>query len=67
MQVVVSRPLTGDSSDRGRTDTDEEGLRFDFETDEKLYFVIDEKNNTIDLTERGIDLISGKCAIWRLS
>ena len=28
--------------------------------DEKLYFVIDEKNNTIDLTEKGIDLISGK-------
>jgi len=28
--------------------------------DEVLYFVIDEKNNTIDLTEKGIDLISGK-------
>ncbi len=28
--------------------------------DEELYFVIDEKNNTIDLTEKGIDLISGK-------
>ena len=28
--------------------------------DEPLYFVIDEKNNTIDLTEKGIDLISGK-------
>ncbi|MFL2570699.1 MAG: preprotein translocase subunit SecA [Parvicellaceae bacterium] len=27
--------------------------------DEVLYFVIDEKNNTIDLTEKGIDLISG--------
>ena len=27
--------------------------------DEILYFVIDEKNNTIDLTEKGIDLISG--------
>jgi preprotein translocase subunit SecA len=27
--------------------------------DELLYFVIDEKNNTIDLTEKGIDLISG--------
>ena len=24
--------------------------------DELLYFVIDEKNNTIDLTEKGIDL-----------
>ena len=28
--------------------------------DELLYFVIDEKNNTIDLTEKGIDLISGE-------
>ncbi len=28
--------------------------------DEMLYFVIDEKNNTIDLTEKGIDLISGE-------
>ena len=28
--------------------------------DEVLYFVIDEKNNTIDLTEKGIDLISGE-------
>ena len=28
--------------------------------DEALYFVIDEKNNTIDLTEKGIDLISGE-------
>lgn len=28
--------------------------------DEVLFFVIDEKNNTIDLTEKGIDLISGK-------
>ena len=28
--------------------------------DEVLYFVIDEKNNTIDLTEKGIDLISGQ-------
>ncbi|MCT4581283.1 MAG: preprotein translocase subunit SecA [Flavobacteriales bacterium] len=28
--------------------------------DEVLYFVIDEKSNTIDLTEKGIDLISGK-------
>ena len=27
--------------------------------DELLYF-IDEKNNTIDLTEKGIDLISGE-------
>ncbi len=27
--------------------------------DKELYFVIDEKNNTIDLTEKGIDLISG--------
>ncbi len=28
--------------------------------DRELYFVIDEKNNTIDLTDKGIDLISGK-------
>jgi preprotein translocase subunit SecA len=28
--------------------------------DEELYFVIDEKNNQIELTEKGIDLISGK-------
>ena len=28
--------------------------------DEVLFFVIDEKNNTIDLTEKGIDLISGQ-------
>ena len=28
--------------------------------DDELYFVIDEKNNSIDLTEKGIDLISGK-------
>ena len=27
--------------------------------DVELYFVIDEKNNTIDLTDKGIDLISG--------
>lgn len=27
--------------------------------DAELYFVIDEKNNTIDLTEKGIDLVSG--------
>ena len=29
------------------------------EITEDLFFVIDEKNNTIDLTEKGIDLISG--------
>ncbi len=29
------------------------------EITDELYFVIDEKNNTIDLTEKGIDLISG--------
>ncbi len=28
--------------------------------DEELYFTIDEKNNSIELTMRGIDLISGK-------
>lgn len=28
--------------------------------DKELFFVIDEKNNTIDLTDKGIDLISGK-------
>ena len=27
--------------------------------DEELFFVIDEKNNTIELTAKGIDLISG--------
>jgi preprotein translocase subunit SecA len=27
--------------------------------DKELYFVIDEKNNTIELTDKGIDLISG--------
>ena len=30
------------------------------EIDKELFFVIDEKNNTIDLTDKGIDLISGK-------
>tara|TARA_B100000508_G_scaffold48272_1_gene37527 strand:+ start:76663 stop:80022 length:3360 start_codon:yes stop_codon:yes gene_type:complete len=28
--------------------------------DKELYFTIDEKNNTIDLTDKGIDLLSGK-------
>ncbi|MGM0480008.1 MAG: preprotein translocase subunit SecA [Bacteroidota bacterium] len=28
--------------------------------DNELYFVIDEKNNTIDLTDQGIDMLSGK-------
>ncbi len=28
--------------------------------DKELFYVIDEKNNTIELTEKGIDLISGK-------
>ena len=28
--------------------------------DKKLYFVINEKHNTIELTEKGIDLISGE-------
>ncbi|MGY8926824.1 MAG: preprotein translocase subunit SecA, partial [Flavobacteriales bacterium] len=28
--------------------------------DKELFFVIDEKNNTIELTDKGIDLISGK-------
>ena len=30
------------------------------EADEPLYFTIDEKNNTIDLTEKGLDLITGE-------
>ncbi|MDN5201828.1 preprotein translocase subunit SecA [Fulvivirgaceae bacterium BMA10] len=30
------------------------------EADEPLYFTIDEKNNNIDLTEKGIDLITGQ-------
>nr|MDQ3393006.1 preprotein translocase subunit SecA [Bacteroidota bacterium] len=29
------------------------------EADEPLYFVIEEKNNNIDLTEKGVDLITG--------
>lgn len=28
--------------------------------DAELFFVIDEKNNTIELTDKGIDLVSGK-------
>ena len=28
--------------------------------DKELFFVIDEKNNTIELTEKGIQLISGQ-------
>jgi preprotein translocase subunit SecA len=30
------------------------------EIDKELFFVIDEKNNSIELTDKGIDLISGK-------
>ena len=30
------------------------------EADEPLYFTIDEKNNCIELTEKGIDLITGE-------
>jgi len=30
------------------------------EITEDLYFVIDEKNNTVDLTEKGVDLITGQ-------
>lgn len=30
------------------------------EADEPLFFTIDEKNNTIDLTEKGLDLITGE-------
>ena len=30
------------------------------EADEPLYFTIDEKINSIDLTEKGIDLITGE-------
>ena len=30
------------------------------EVDKELYFTIDEKNNSIELTEKGLDLISGK-------
>ncbi len=30
------------------------------EADKPLYFVIDEKDNSVDLTERGIDLITGE-------
>ena len=37
----------------------EQGKRMK-EIDRELFFVIDEKNNTIELTDKGIDLISGK-------
>jgi len=37
----------------------EQGKRMK-EIDKELFFVIDEKLNTIDLTDKGIDLISGK-------
>jgi len=37
----------------------EQGKRMK-EIDRELFFVIDEKMNTIDLTDKGIDLISGK-------
>jgi preprotein translocase subunit SecA len=30
------------------------------EADKPLYFIIDEKDNSVDLTERGIDLITGE-------
>ena len=30
------------------------------EADEPLYFTIDEKNNAIELTEKGLDLITGE-------
>lgn len=30
-----------------------------YKIDQDLYFVIDEKNNSVDLTEKGIDLITG--------
>jgi hypothetical protein len=32
--------------------------------DDELYFVIDEKNNTIDLTEKGREELA-KEAVWR--
>ncbi len=37
-----------------------ENQKFMPEADEPLYFTIDEKNNSIELTERGIDLITGE-------
>ena len=30
------------------------------EADKPLYFVIEEKDNSVDLTEKGIDLITGE-------
>jgi len=37
----------------------EQGKRMP-EIDDSLYFVIDEKNNSIDITEKGIDLVTSK-------
>ena len=37
-----------------------ENMRHMHEATEVLYFVIDEKNNSIELTDKGIDLLTGK-------
>lgn len=37
-----------------------ENMRHMHEATEMLYFVIDEKNNSIELTDKGIDLLTGK-------
>ena len=37
-----------------------ENMRHMHEATDKLYFVIDEKNNSIELTDKGIDLLTGK-------
>ena len=35
-------------------------MRHMHEATDELYFVIDEKNNSIELTDKGIDLLTGK-------
>ena len=37
-----------------------ENMRHMHEATEELYFVIDEKNNSVELTDKGIDLLTGK-------
>ena len=37
-----------------------ENMRHMHEATDELYFVIDEKNNSIELTDKGIDLLTGK-------
>ena len=37
-----------------------ENMRHMHEATDELYFVIDEKNNSVELTDKGIDLLTGK-------